>query len=117
MTIVLVFGYPTPATPAPIHWLVLWNIGVLMVLVGGYWFFFFIRVDVAKEGHSPFRLVRADLFIVSLLASVTFALIWELVQTAGNPTATMIALPTTNDAVAAPIVSQRCRRHQSSACR
>jgi hypothetical protein len=89
-TIVMIFGYPTPATPTPPILPVLWNIGALMVLVGGYWFFFFIRVDVAKEGHSPFRLVRADLFIVSLLASVTFALIWEIVQTAGNLRATQI---------------------------
>ena len=29
-----------------------------MVLVGGYWFWFFIRVDVTAEGHSPFRLVE-----------------------------------------------------------
>ncbi len=90
-TIVMVFGYPTPATPTPVVWPVLWNIGALMVLIGGYWFFFFIRVDVAHEGHSPFRLVRADLFIVSLLASATFALIWEVVQTAGNLTATKVA--------------------------
>jgi hypothetical protein len=89
-TIVMVFGVPTPASPAPTVWPVLWNIGALMVLVGGYWFFFFIRVDVAKEGNSPFRLVRADLFIVSLLASVTFALIWEIVQAAGNLMATKI---------------------------
>ena len=90
-TVVMVFGYPTPATPAPAVWPLLWNIGALMVLVGGYWFFFFIRVDVAHEGHSPFRLVRADLFIVSLLASVTFALLWEIVQTADSLTATRIA--------------------------
>jgi len=90
-TVVMIFGYPTPDTPAPAVWPTLWNIGALMVLVGGYWFFFFIRVDVAKEGHSPFRLVRADLFIVSLLASVTFALLWEVVQTAGNLRATQIA--------------------------
>ncbi len=89
-TIVMVFGYPTPATPTPAVWPVLWNIGAVMVLIGGYWFFFFLRVDVAKEGHSPFRLVRADLFIVSMLASVTFALIWEIVQTGGNLTATKI---------------------------
>lgn len=89
-TIVMVFGYPTPATPTPVVWPVLWNIGVLMILVGGYWFFFFIRVDVAYGGHSPFRLVRADLFIVSLLASVTFALIWEIVQTTQYITATRI---------------------------
>lgn len=89
-TVVMVFGYPTEDTPTPAVWLVLWNIGALMVLIGGCWFFFFIRVDVAHEGHSPFRLMRADLFIVSLLASVTFALLWEIVQTAGNLTATQI---------------------------
>jgi hypothetical protein len=90
-TVVMVFGYATPATPTPAVWPVLWNIGAVMVLVGGYWFFFFLRVDVAHEGHSPFRLVRADLFVVSLLASVTFALVWEIVQAAGGPTATRIA--------------------------
>lgn len=89
-TILLVFGYPVPATPAPPLLPLLWNIGALMVLVGGYWFFFFLRVDVAKEGHSPFRLVRADLFIVTLLASVSFALIWEIVQAAANLAATQI---------------------------
>jgi hypothetical protein len=57
-------------------WAHLWWIGGLMVLVGGYWFWFFIRVDVAAEGRSPFRLMRADLFVVSLLASVTLGLLW-----------------------------------------
>src|ERR1700682_2651525 len=57
-----------------------------MVCLGGYWFWFFMRVDVAAEGNSPFRLVRADLFIVSLVLSVTFGLVWAYVQTTGNPT-------------------------------
>ena len=52
----------------------------LMVCLGGYWFWFFIRVDVAAEGHSPFRFVRADLFIVSLVVSTTFGLIWAWLQ-------------------------------------
>lgn len=89
-TVVLVFGYPTPDALAPAYLPVLWNMGALMVLVGGLWFFFFIRVDVAKEGKSPFRLMRADLFIVSLLASVAFALVWEFVQAAGSLVATQI---------------------------
>ena len=55
-----------------------------MVCGGGYWFWFFIRVDVAAEGNSPFRFVRADLFILSLLACVTLGLIWALVQAAGG---------------------------------
>ncbi len=86
-TIIMVFYYPTPATPTPAIWPALWYIGALMVCLGGYWFWFFIRVDVAAEGNSPFRLVRADLFIVSLLASVTLGLIWAYVQTGGGSSA------------------------------
>ncbi len=83
-TAVLVFAYPTPATPAPIVLPVFWYIGALMVCIGGYWFWFSIRVDVVAEGNSPFRLVRADLFIVSLLASVTLGLIWAFLQASGS---------------------------------
>jgi len=75
-TAAMVFGYPTGATPTPAIWPMLWWIGALMVLVGGYWFWFFIRVDVAAEGQSPFRLAKADLFVLSLLASVTLAVVW-----------------------------------------
>jgi hypothetical protein len=82
-TTVMVFGYPTPATPAPAVVASLWWIGGLMVCLGGYWFWFFIRVDVLAEGHSPFRVVRADLFILSLLASVTLGLIWAFLQSRG----------------------------------
>ena len=83
-TVIMVFGYPTPATPAPAIVAVLWYLGAVLACVGGYWFWFFIRVDVAAEGNSPFRVVRADLFILSLLASVTLGLIWALVQAAGS---------------------------------
>jgi hypothetical protein len=70
-TVVLVFDL-SAGSP----WPQLWWIGGLMVCAGGYWFWFFIRVDVAAEGHSPLRVVRADLFILSLLASVTLGLLW-----------------------------------------
>jgi hypothetical protein len=72
-TVVMVFN--VSADPV---WARLWWIGGLMVLAGGYWFWFFIRVDVAAEGNSPFRVVRADLFILSLLASVTLGLLWAM---------------------------------------
>ncbi len=93
-TIVMVFSYPTAATPTPAFWPALWAIGALMVCVGGYWFWFFIRVDVASEGNSVFRLVKADLFIVSLLASCTFGLIWAYLQSvdAGAITGLFLAL-------------------------
>ena len=83
-TAVMVIGYPTPATPAPAVVPLLWHIGALMVCVGGYWFWFFIRADVAAEGNSPFRVMHADLFILSLLASVTLGLIWSFLQSAGT---------------------------------
>jgi len=70
-TVVLVFN--PSASPL---WTQLWWLGGLMICVGGYWFWFFIRVDVAAEGNSPLRLVKADLFILSLLASATLGLVW-----------------------------------------
>ena len=62
----------------------LWWLGGAMVLVGGYWFWFFIRVDVAAEGGPALRVMHADLFILSLLASVTLALLWAALQAAGS---------------------------------
>ena len=78
----LIFSYPT-STSAGL-WPFLWTVGALLVAVGGYWFWFFIRVDVAAEGNSPFRVVRADLFILSLLASVTIGLLWAVFQGPGH---------------------------------
>ncbi|MBL25531.1 MAG: adenylyl-sulfate reductase [Rhodospirillaceae bacterium] len=84
VTAIMVFQYPTPATPAPAILPQLWWLGAAMVCVGGYWFWFFIRVDVAAEGSSPFRIIRADLFVLSLLASCTTALIWAFLQAKGS---------------------------------
>ena len=81
-TVFMVFAYPTPATPTPAALATLWYIGALMVCLGGYWFF--VRADVAAEGNSPFRFVRADLFIVSLVLGTTFGLIWAWLLAAGN---------------------------------
>jgi uncharacterized membrane protein (DUF485 family) len=83
-TIMMVFAYPTPATATPASVTALWYIGCLLVCGGGYWFWFFIRVDVVAEGRSPFRFVRADLFVVALVLSVSFALVWALVQATGS---------------------------------
>ena len=83
-TAVMVFVYPTAATPTPALVPQLWWLGGLMVMVGGYWFWFFIRVDVAAEGSSPLRLMRADLFILSMLASVTAGLLWAWLQASAS---------------------------------
>lgn len=83
-TVIMVFWYPTSDTPTPAILPQLWSIGASMVCIGGFWFWFFIRVDVATEGHSPFRVVRADLFVLSLLGSSTMALIWAYWQETGG---------------------------------
>jgi hypothetical protein len=70
-TAMMIFGSTAAILPQ------LWHIGAIMLAVGGYWFWFFIRVDVSAEGLSWFRFERADLFIVSLLATSTFALVWS----------------------------------------
>ena len=82
-TIVMVFSYADVSAATPAIWPLLWYLGALMVCVGGYWFWFFIRVDVAAEGNSPLRIVRADLFILSLLASSTMGLLWAITQSGG----------------------------------
>jgi hypothetical protein len=75
-TAVMIFGYADSANAAA--WPLLWHLGALMVCVGGYWFWFVIRVDVAAEGNPWYRVVKADLFILALLASTTFALLWSV---------------------------------------
>ncbi len=87
---VLAYSAPDAATPGILP--MLWYLGALMVCVGGYWFWFFIRVDVAAEGNSPFRLVRADLFIVSMVLSTTFGIIWGVLQAAGGGFWTLLFL-------------------------
>ena len=89
-TVVMVFDASASAI-----WAQLWWIGGLMVCVGGYWFWFFIRVDVAAEGNSPFRVVKADLFILSLLASVTLGLIWVAAGGGANVLFGLYVLATT----------------------
>ena len=87
---VLIFKYATSVSAGV--WPALWTIGALMICAGGYWFWFFIRADVAAEGNSPFRVMHADLFILSLLASATFGLIWAYLQGPAHTTASVLFL-------------------------
>ena len=83
MTALLVFAYPTAEAATPALLPLLWHTGALMVCVGGFWFWFRIRLDVAAEGNPWYRIMRADLFVLSLLATTTFALVWSALQAAG----------------------------------
>lgn len=80
-SVALVFAYPTHAAPAIVSQL--WHLGAAMVMFGGYWFWFFIRVDVSAEGVPWHRIVKADLFILSVLGTTTFGLVWSILYSKG----------------------------------
>ncbi len=75
-TVVLIFGYAGNADAG--IWGFLWHLGAASLALGGYWFWFVIRVDVSAEGHKCYQLSKADLFIVSALMMVTWGLIWSI---------------------------------------
>ena len=91
-TAIMIFSLPAAEAEASTVMPLLWHLGALMICIGGYWFWFKIRVDVSAEGHRWYELSRADLFIVSLIVMATFALIWSLLQSAGGGVAAGVAL-------------------------
>ena len=78
---IMIFGYSKPEITTPTILPLLWHLGAIMTCLGGYWFWFFLRVDVAAEGNPWYRVVKADLFVLALLATTTFGLIWSYLQT------------------------------------
>jgi len=84
-SIVLVFFYTAQGTPISIVWPMIWHIGAIMTCVGGYWFWLFLRVDVLAEAHPWYRIIKADLFVLALLACATTGLAWSYFQYSGLP--------------------------------
>ena len=77
-TAILIFAYPT-ATEGAGFFTLLWHLGALSLMAGGYWFWFGIRVDLAAEGKPWYKIAfRADMFILSLLAMSTFGVLWSM---------------------------------------
>ena len=54
--------------------------------------FGFLRVDVSAEAHSVFRIIKADLFVLALVASSTFGLIWSYLQYNGSSSLSVLFL-------------------------
>ena len=77
---VMIFCYTSLDKATPDVWPIMWHVGAIMTCLGGYWFWLFLRVDVAAEANSVFRIITADLFVLALLASSTFGLIWSYLQ-------------------------------------
>jgi len=81
-SVIMIFCYSTPNVLTPSILPLLWHLGAIMTCFGGYWFWFFLRVDVTAEANPWYRLIQADLFVLSLVITTTFALIWSFVQSA-----------------------------------
>ena len=79
-SVLLIFKY-TEGTIAPDYITYMWHIGAIITCLGGYWFWFFLRVDVSAEAHPWYRIITADLFVLALLACSTFGLAWSFTQT------------------------------------
>ena len=81
---VLVFGYTGVDKSDSTLWSALWHVGAILTCLGGYWFWFFLRVDVSAEAHPWYRIIKADLFVLALLACATFGLAWSYTQFNGQ---------------------------------
>ncbi len=84
-SVIMIFNYSTPQSSTPYILPLLWHLGAIMTCIGGYWFWFFLRVDVSADGNPWYRVVKADLFVLSLVVTATFGLAWSYFQTAGKP--------------------------------
>jgi len=79
-SVVMIFCYTSTETVTPTLWPMMWHIGAIMTCIGGYWFWLFLRVDVLAEAHPWYRIIKADLFVLTLLACATFGLAWSYTQ-------------------------------------
>ena len=79
----LIFSFPTAGSGTPSELTIMWHAGAIITCLGGYWFWFFLRVDVLAEAHPWYRIIKADLFVLALLACATFGLAWSYTQYSG----------------------------------
>ena len=82
-SVIMIFCYSTPLSLTPSALPLLWHLGAIMTVLGGCWFWFFLRVDIVAEANPWYRYVKADLFVLSLIVTQSFALIWSYFQHAG----------------------------------
>ena len=79
-SVIMIFCYATPSSETPSVWPIIWHVGAIMTVLGGSWFWFFLRVDVYSEAQPWYRIIKADLFVLALVASSLFGLIWSYLQ-------------------------------------
>ena len=79
-SVIMIFCYSSPTSNTPVVWPIIWHVGAIMTVLGGSWFWFFQRVDVYSEAQPWYRIIKADLFVLALLASSFFGLVWSFLQ-------------------------------------
>ena len=79
-SVVMIFCYTSNDSSTPTVWPIMWHVGAIMTCLGGYWFWLFLRVDVLAEAYPWYRIIKADLFVLALLACATFGLAWSYTQ-------------------------------------
>ena len=82
-SVILIFSFPTAGSSTPSSLTIMWHVGAIMTCLGGFWFWLFLRVDVLAEAHPWYRIIKADLFVLALLACSTFGLAWSYTQFSG----------------------------------
>ena len=79
-SVLMIFSFPLAGADTPSSLTIMWHVGGIMTCLGGYWFWFFLRVDVYSEAQPWYRIIKADLFVLALLACSTFGLAWSYTQ-------------------------------------
>ncbi len=79
-SVIMIFCYSTTSSDTPTVWPIIWHVGAIMTVLGGCWFWFFLRVDVYSEAQPWYKIIKADLFVLALIASSLFGLIWSYLQ-------------------------------------
>ena len=57
---ILIFSYSSVGIETPSSITTLWHAGAILTCLGGYWFWFFLRVDVLAEAHPWYRTIKAE---------------------------------------------------------
>jgi len=79
-SVIMIFCYSNLTSETPSAWPIIWHAGAIMTVLGGSWFWFFLRVDVYSEAQPWYRIIKADLFVLALVATSLFGLIWSYLQ-------------------------------------
>ena len=55
-SVIMIFCYTESYSNTPSVWPIIWHAGAIMTVLGGSWFWFFLRVDVYSEAQPWYRI-------------------------------------------------------------